>query len=1336
MDSVLADVGRGIQSVHRSLNKSFFLAATCLTLLSVGNANAVHARGERSLNHLFTNTSTQQKNHLDFIKNNGQWRPEVKYRAAVQGGALFLTNKGFVYNFTNEADFVKIDSLMDAGVSREVIGDMPIHQYAYKVNFVGANISNDFEPKIKRSYYNNYIIGRDKSKWQGFVPLYGMVTQKSIYQGVDLVVYSKDNAPKYDFMVAPGVNPDVIQLEFEGIKPELTKDGNIKLKTTFNEIQENAPVAYQTINGQNIDVPVRYVLNKNKISFEFPNGYNTSYPLVVDPQLVFCTYTGFTGSGSGPYAYSTTYDADGNTYVGAEGWEMGWPVTMGAFQSTFSGAVDVAINKYNPLGTNLIYSTYYGGSGQDYPNTVRVNSQGELYVAGGTNSSNLPVTVGCADSTLGGSMDIYVAHLNATGSQLIGATYIGGSAAEPIVFTKTASTSSLQGTLTPCPVDINFDTLGNVWVVSNTSATDFPVTANAQQSIFNGGASDGVLVKLPPNCSQYLYSSFIGGSATDGVYGIDFMSNQDMVICGFTTSIDFPTTDSVIHPGFLGGQLDGFVSILNPNTGAIKKSTYLGTTTQDFALQVVVDDYDNIYVMGICSGDYPTSPNVYSVPFGNTFVDELSSDLSSSLASTVVGGSNYYPDGFQVDICGNIYVTGLGAPSGLPLTQDAYQTVAAPFWFIVLKPHFSGLLYATYFGASSDHNHCSISRIDPNGIVYHSICNSQQYADTTAHAFQTHHGSGGQDVITLKFDFQATGVQSHIDAASGGDDTTGCAPFTLHLGNSSTSPYGITYSWDAGDNTPTTSGTDFNHTYNDPGTYKVVLHAHSDSACIQDDFDSFTVHVVKVTPPSITTSEDTLLCNLETSLPLWVHIDNPTVNNTIQWWPANGVFTGGTTDTAIVNPAINTYYVKVTDSIAGLCGFSTVDTVHIDFYPRNLTIHTNDTTVCKGTQVQVDAEAAQGYSFVWSPINGLNDTTVINPIITANQSMTYTLTAHHPGCMDTAQTLTINVQDYPVVDLGSDMEYCEWSDVPLSANVTPYRNDYTYQWLPASVGMNFPNSPNAHVTADTSGWYYLTVTAPVGCSGKDSVHLTVFPGNFGAVSADTGYCLPNEVQLWAAGASHYTWTPAFGLSDTAIANPVAKPTSTTNYTVYMEDVHGCKDTGSVLVAVYPSATLSLPDSITVYPGEAYHLEPATNCVYFDWFPTSGVNSTTVADPVFSPSVRTRYFVTGKTENGCVVTDSLDVLVKNTAINMPNAFTPGVGVNGTYKVAKRGIASLKEFAVYNRWGNKVFSTTDINQGWDGNFKGKPQPTGVYIYIIEAVTNSGQSVIWRGNVTLIR
>jgi gliding motility-associated-like protein len=119
----------------------------------------------------------------------------------------------------------------------------------------------------------------------------------------------------------------------------------------------------------------------------------------------------------------------------------------------------------------------------------------------------------------------------------------------------------------------------------------------------------------------------------------------------------------------------------------------------------------------------------------------------------------------------------------------------------------------------------------------------------------------------------------------------------------------------------------------------------------------------------------------------------------------------------------------------------------------------------------------------------------------------------------------------------------------------------------------------------------------------------------------------------------------------------------------------------------------------------------------------------------SPEVRTRYFVNATTENGCVISDSMDVLVKETVIDMPNAFSPS-GANKLFKPSKRGIATLKEFAIYNRWGNKVYSSTNIDAGWDGTKDGTALPMGVYVYVIEAVTDSGKIFTKQGNVTLIR
>lgn len=1324
------------------LKKSLVLVAGCFSVLGAG---AVVANAHPKMPVAPTASAELTKTKaLDFIENKGQWGHGIRYMSDVPGGTFFLTNNGFVYNFVRASDMQRYGEELEDG---KPITPNGLHYHAYKVNFVGGNVPEKITNSgfDKRSYYHNYFIDNDHSKWKGHVGLYGKVKLGNVYNGIDAYVYSSVSGDKvslkYDFVVAAGTKASTIQLSFDGVSPEINKDGALVIKTTVNEIVEQAPYCYQEINGQKVEVASKYVLNNGQLSFRFPNDYNHNYPLVIDPNLIFATYSG--GTGGSYYAHSTTYDTLGNTYGAALADGDGWPTTIGAYQTTFpgSGSNTVAINKYNPLGSQLLYSTYFGTSGNAVmPNTLRVNADGDLYVAGSTDASNLPMTSGAYQSTLAGGNDIYLAKFTPDGSTLLASTFIGGTGNDASQIGQSAAYTYLGTGANP--VEIAFDTLGNVWVTSNSSSIDFPTTTNAAQN-YLGGGTDAVVFKLNGNLSSLLYSTYVGGSGWDGGISIEMDPDDNPVFAGMTKSIDFPTTSAAYY-SYSQGQEDGFVARINPMTGAISEATYLGTDNQDAAMRVAFDLDGNVYVAGSTVGAYPVSSGAWNCQNGSVFIQKLSSDLSTAIKSTTIGihvssYSSIIPSGFMVDRCGNMVIglmTSNTPQTGLELTPDAFQTSASSFYLAIVSRDFNSLLFGSYYGTGSDHFHPGISRLDKNGVFYQSVCSAVNNFPTTPNAYAPNKLSSSLDLITFKFQFPPTGVQAHIQAASGGKDTVGCAPYTLHLGDASTSPYGITYTWDPGDGTPVIHTSDFNHTFTNPGTYTIVLNAHSDSACVTDDYDSFHVTVVAVDLPQITASADTLLCNQETSISLWVQIHNPSSNNSIEWWPTNGVISGGASDTALVDPTINTYYVRVRDSIQGLCGFSAVDTIHIDFFPRALTINTNDTTVCKGTQVQVDAQSAQGYTFLWSPINGVNDSTAINPVITANETMTYTLTAHHPGCLDTAQTLTINVQDYPKVDLGPDLEFCEWSEVPLTANVTPYRNDYTYEWRPASVGTNFPNSPNAQVTADTSGWYYLTVTAPVGCSGSDSVHLTVFPGNFGAVSADTGYCLPNQVQLWAAGASKYKWTPAFGLNDTTIADPIAEPVSTTDYTVYMVDVHGCKDTGNVTVTVYPSATLTLPDSITVYSGESYHLEPATNCVYFNWFPTNGVNSTLVSDPVFNPSVRTRYFVTAKTENGCIVTDSMDVLVEGTAINMANAFTPGIGANGTYKVSKRGIANLKEFAIYNRWGNKVFSTTNIDEGWDGSYNGKPQPTGVYIYTVEAVTNAGQPVVKRGNVTLIR
>lgn len=313
---------------------------------------------------------------------------------------------------------------------------------------------------------------------------------------------------------------------------------------------------------------------------------------------------------------------------------------------------------------------------------------------------------------------------------------------------------------------------------------------------------------------------------------------------------------------------------------------------------------------------------------------------------------------------------------------------------------------------------------------------------------------------------------------------------------------------------------------------------------------------------------------------------------------------------------------------------------------------------------------------------------------------------------------------------------CQYDSVAIESNTIPYNSNYTYQWSPGN-NLNRTDAPNIWFAADASRRYVLTVTNTVGtvsCSLKDTIDIIVNPGDFLQVPiTDTGICPGDTVQLAASGATYYKWTPSRYLNGDTISNPVTKAEASILYELIGTSDKGCRDTQIVSVTVHPAAVLELPDFIHIYSGETYQLAPPTNATYFHWFPDAGLSNTALSNPKLTPTVDTRYFVNAKTDMGCEITDSVDVWVKNAVVNTPNAFNPN---QNTFKVDRRGISQLVSFEIYNRWGQKVFETKNIDQGWDGTFKGTPQPMGVYVYSIIAVTDEGKEFKRTANVTLVR
>jgi len=514
-------------------------------------------------------------------------------------------------------------------------------------------------------------------------------------------------------------------------------------------------------------------------------------------------------------------------------------------------------------------------------------------------------------------------------------------------------------------------------------------------------------------------------------------------------------------------------------------------------------------------------------------------------------------------------------------------------------------------------------------------------------------------------------------------------------------------------------------------TTSYVVTSNLSSVC-NKNIDTVTVTVV--TPPVVNVGPDRTTCVNDTIQLNANLISAPGTQYAIRWTPAAGL-----SNDTIANPLASpvtttTYYLSVVPN--GLQKCAARDTLVVNVL-TGFQVFNNDTAICLGASVQINAIGDNRYAYSWTPTGGVSAPGSLTPVLTPTTPTTYTLTARFPGCSDSVRRLAIDVQPVPTVTLGVDDTLCYGDTVTVRSLVSPAYNNYTYAWSPGGL-LSSTTTPNPLFTALATTTLTLTVRTPAGCQDDDAITYSVIPAEFLTLSNDTALCPRDTAQLTVTGnAVSVAWTPNRYIDDTTSFTPRVAPVTTTRYFVSGRDASFCLDTGSVLVVIKPEAVLSLPDSVRIYPGESYQMDPVGNCLYFSWFPPLGLSSTSIANPVAQPVVNTRYVVDGRTEFGCTTRDSIDVFVNyDSYVDVANAFTPGSAPNGTIRVSTLGTVTLKKFVIYNRWGQKMFETSDVNAGWDGTLNGQPQPMGVYVYMVEAQTAAGLRFQKQGNITLIR
>lgn len=713
---------------------------------------------------------------ITFIPNQNQWNEKVLYQADIASGrAFFGTNKiTFAYYCSedlrdgHEFQHDYSDSSLFEGQV-----DYKVRCYSFEVNFVGAELSG-IDPAERRLYNVNYFIGNDHTEWASNVPVYEKLTYEEIYPGIDVQYYGIKNQLKYDFIVAPGSNPSQIKMRYNGLRSIRMDGENLILDLGFMQIREVIPYSYQLRNGVREEVKCRFILNNNEVSFVFPEGYNASLPLVIDPVVVASTYSGATCVTGG---FSATFDDEGNIYSAGDAFGLGFPVTLGAYDVSHNGSVDLAISKFNADGSSLLYCTYIGGYGMEFPNNMTVTN-GKLYVFGATFSGDFPVTAQAFDQVMDGICDVYICCLDITGSNLLASTFVGGASGEGSSLLCPYYPDRLRG-------EIQIAANGDVLACCSSMSLNFPVTPGAIQST-SMGSQDAVIFRMNSLLSTMVFATYLGSGVHDIALGIREAGDGSIFVCGVTNNmfIPFPTVAGCYHTVTYGGA-DAFLVKINGAGTALLASTLFGGPQLDAAYYIDIDKDGDVYIAGLARQGAPVSDDVFFVPGGTTFIAKFDPSLTELIYSTVVGAplSNFPappPPGpppaflgpnplrqpnnaltaFMVDECERIYIAGYTGPGRWPLTDDALFQYGGDCQFTasVLEENASSLLSSTMY--TGKHIDGGSGHFDKNGVLYQAACINDSTFNVVPWAFSDGSVRSVWDICVFKLDM-------HSDLADG-----------------------------------------------------------------------------------------------------------------------------------------------------------------------------------------------------------------------------------------------------------------------------------------------------------------------------------------------------------------------------------------------------------------------------------------------------------------------------------------------------------------------------------------------------------------------------------------
>ncbi|MBQ2375253.1 MAG: gliding motility-associated C-terminal domain-containing protein [Bacteroidales bacterium] len=1288
---------------------------------------------------------------LRFEENKGQWDTNVFFKARLQKGALFVENNGVVF-YLNDVEKHQTKKTNSA--------------HAFKIE-----LKNALPSQIKANYplpsYTNYFIGKDQSKWAEKVIAYQEVIYQNVFNNIDWKIYSLNQQVKHEFIIKPNGKVEDIVLEYKGLDNIKLKGEELILKTCLGEIIESKPYAYQVIEGKETQIKVNFSLNKNTLSYKIEN-YDKTLPLIIDPALIFSTYSGSTADNWG---FTSTYDAYGNLYAGSIVDGIGYPTTLGAFVDTYAAGWDCTISKFSQDGSQLLFSTYYGGDQSEMPHSMIVNQYDELVVMGTTGSYNFPTTpyafseMFSAGSTItyDGTVsfpfgvDIYVSRFSNDGTALLASTYVGGTNNDGLNYREIYNANQYIAYFGNDSLYANYgdgargelitDDQNNVYVGTTTFSSNFPVTPNAFQTTF-GGNQEGVVFKLDYALSTMIFSSFIGGSGDDAVFSIDVDTSYNLYVTGGTISENFPVTTNAYDTIFDGGATDGFLALVSYDGSNLLTSTYFGSNKFDLSYFVRCDrnGYPHIFGQTKAEGSDLIYNATYNIPNSGQFLAKFNPDLNSLVWSTVFGTGdnqiNISPTSFAVDVCGRVYAAGWGrlfkyvvpnnvnifGTTNMQVTNDAYQstTDGQDFYILSLSHDASVLEYATFFGELSnsdtygnDHVDGGTSRYDKYSNLYQVVCascSSSQDFPITPNAWSDSNQSSNCNMAAYKFQIHDDFAVADFVAPS-----YVCFPDTVSFTNIGR---GDSFLWDFGDGTLSSLPSP-SHVYQQAGTYQVRLIAYKNYGCIAAD--TITKQIILL-DSSIDTLPTLQACNGDL---LQIGIQ-PYSQDSVSflWIPSEG----------LTNPNAPNPYALVSESKTYRLVISTPqcnDTLvqQIEVSPINsIDLITQDVSCPQENDgyALINTEFSNLItSYSWS--NGQTGIDSIGGLSTGTYSV---MIEDVFGCQ-IQDTFSISTLSQLNINITIDTNVCK-NTCNGKIHIEPLNGvePYSITWQDYALsGFDLENL--------CDGEYIFSVQDAQGCQITDTI---ILESKYN-ITTSTTQTLNNCQQGCGASASVIAsggLEPYSYLWSNSETNSSIEDLCCGVYYVDITDANQCtaKDTVEITYVDNLSEIEITASHTRVFDGKEIIL--STNYIpgmYYYWTPSENLSSPlsyTTNATVYESGY---FFVTVSDNHGCQVKDSIWIEVDVVECERPNIYVPNVftpnndGKNDIVFVKGEWIESF-EFEIFDRWGESVFFTNNLSEGWDGTFNGKLCDAAVYFYRLVVNCAGGKKFVEGGDITLIR